>query len=172
MKKTAIIFGKTTGCTEKAAQLIAEAIGKEKVTVINVNHFSASDISVFDLLILGTSTWGYGDIQGDWESALPALKKSDLSGKTIALFGLGDSASYSETFCDGIGILYEELQNTGASFTGFCSTEGYDFTSSRAVVNGKFVGLPLDEDNEGNKTLERISAWVDSFSTLLEMKAS
>ncbi len=139
---------------------------------VHCGSFSPADISGFDFLILGTSTWGYGDIQGDWESALPALKKSDLSGKTIALFGLGDSASYNETFCDGIGILYEELQGTGASFTGFCDTAGYDFSVSRAVVNGKFAGLPLDEDNEGNKTLERISAWVDSFSTLLEMKVS
>lgn len=172
MKKTAVVFGTTTGNTEKAAQFIAEAIGKDNVTLMNVSNFSASDISRFDFLILGTSTWGYGDIQGDWEPVLSSLKKSDLSGKTIALFGLGDSSSYNETFCDGIGILYEELQGTGAVFTGSCDTAGYDFSSSRAVVNGKFVGLPLDEDNEGNKTLERISAWVDSFSTLLEMKVS
>lgn len=171
MKKTAIVFGTTTGNTEKAAQLIAEALGKENVTLINVAGFSAADINKFEFIIFGTSTWGYGDIQGDWESALPDLKKNDLRGKTVALFGLGDSSSYNETFCDGIGILYEELQGTGASFTGFCEISGYNFSLSKAVVNGKFAGLPLDEDNEAGKTRERISAWVDSFSGALEMKA-
>lgn len=171
MKKTAVVFGTTTGNTEKAAHLIAEAIGKDKVSLMNVSSFSAADISGFDFLIFGTSTWGYGDIQDDWETFLPSLKKSDLSGKTIALFGLGDSASYNETFCDGIGILYEVLQDTGASFTGFCETSGYNFSSSKAVVNGKFAGLPLDEDNEAGKTRERISEWVDSFSNNPEIKA-
>jgi flavodoxin I len=33
------------------------------------------------------------------------LKNANLSGKTIALFGCGDSESYSDTFCDGMGII-------------------------------------------------------------------
>ena len=171
MKKTAIVFGSTSGNTEKVAMLIAEKVGKEKTVVMNVTGFSVSDISGFDLLILGTSTWGFGDIQGDWEQVIPLLKKSDLSGKTVALFGLGDSSSYSETFVDGMGVLYEELKQTGAVFTGFCDTAGYDFSSSRAVVNGKFVGLPIDEDNESEKTTGRIEAWVNTIRQSLEERA-
>ena len=38
---------------------------------------------------------------------------------------------------------------------------GYTFDSSIAVVDGKFVGLPLDEVNEDSKTDERISAWAE-----------
>jgi len=170
MKKTAIIFGTTTGNTEKAAALIAESIGKENVTILNVSGLSADDIKEFEFLILGTSTWGYGDIQDDWETFLPALKKNDLSGRTVALFGLGDSSSYNETFTDGMGILYEELTGTGAAFSGFCETGGYDFSASRAVVNGKFVGLPLDEDNESEKTENRIAAWIDSMKEELGIK--
>ena len=38
---------------------------------------------------------------------------------------------------------------------------GIPFDSSIAVVDGKFVGLPLDEVNEDSKTDERISAWAE-----------
>ena len=168
MKKTAIVYGSTTGNTEKAAIIISEAIGKEKVTLLNVSGISVSDIAACEVLIIGTSTWGYGDLQDDWDSFLPVLKKEDLSGKTIALFGTGDASAYSDTFVDAIGILYEELKNTGASFTGFCETDDYTFDGSKAVFNGKFAGLPLDEDNESEKTGTRISRWVASIKDILD----
>ena len=97
----------------------------------------------------------------DWDSYLGKLKKLDLSEKTVALFGCGDSASFSDTFCDAIGILYEDLKDTHCKFCGATDTAGYTFDSSIAVVDGKFVGLPLDEVNEDSKTDERISAWVE-----------
>ena len=54
---------------------------------------------------------------------------------------------------DGIGVLYEDLKNSGCTFLGNkVSTDGYSFSSSIAVVDGAFVGLPLDEVNESNKT--------------------
>jgi flavodoxin I len=39
-------------------------------------------------------------------------------------------------------------------------TDGYEFDESKAVVDGKFVGLVLDDYNEPNKTDDRIKAWV------------
>ena len=57
--------------------------------------------------------------------------------------------------------IYEELKDTRCKFCGAVDTAGYTFDSSIAVVNGKFVGLPLDEVNEDGQTDERISAWVE-----------
>ena len=76
-------------------------------------------------------------------------------------FGCGDSDSYSDTFCDAIGIIYEDLKDTHCKFCGAVDTAGYTFDSSIAVVDGKFVGLPIDEVNEDNQTEERISAWAE-----------
>ncbi len=115
----------------------------------------------YDVLVLGSSTWGAGELQDDWYDGIKVLKKCDLSHKYVALFGCGDSDSYSDTFCDAIGILYEELKDTRCKFCGAVDTAGYTFDSSIAVVNGKFVGLPLDEVNEDGQTDERISAWVE-----------
>lgn len=168
MKKTAIVYGSTTGNTEKAAMLIAEEIGKDNITMFNVVRVTVKDLVDFEVLILGTSTWGYGDLQDDWDSFLPSLKNSDLNGKILALFGLGDSSSFDETYADGIGIIYEALKSTGAVFVGKCDPAGYSFRTSKAVIDGMFAGLPLDEDNESDKTPGRITAWVESIRKFIE----
>ena len=121
----------------------------------------SSIINEYDVLVLGSSTWGAGELQDDWYDGVKVLKKCDLSHKSVALFGCGDSDSYSDTFCDAIGILYEDLKDTHCKFCGATDTAGYTFDSSIAVVDGKFVGLPLDEVNEDSKTDERISAWAE-----------
>ncbi len=91
-------------------------------------------------------------------------KKAGLSSKEVALFGCGDSESYCDTFCDGIGVLYEELKGTGCKFIGnHVPTGDYNFSSSTAVVDGEFAGLPLDEMNESDKTEGRIDNWVKSL---------
>ena len=60
-----------------------------------------------------------------------------------------------------MGILYEDLKDSGCSFIGNkVGTDGYSFSSSIAVVNGAFVGLALDEVNESDKTAERIDNWT------------
>ena len=117
--------------------------------------------NTYEVLVLGTSTWGDGDLQVDWYDAIKVLKGMDLHGKDVALFGCGDSESYCDTFCNGMGILYEDLKDTGCTFLGNrVSTDGYSFGSSIAVVDGYFVGLALDDVNESGKTASRISAWA------------
>ena len=120
-------------------------------------------VKEYDVLVLGTSTWGAGELQDDWYDGVKVLKKADLSHKFVALFGCGDSDSYSDTFCDGIGILYEDLKDTGCTFIGITDTAGYTFDASVAVVNGKFVGLPIDEVNEDSQTDQRIDQWVEGL---------
>jgi flavodoxin I len=119
----------------------------------------------YDVLILGSSTWGFGDVQDDWDAVLDELASLDLTGKKIAFFGFGDSSMYDETYCDALGILYEALQDSQATFVGRWPTTGYEYAESRAVVDGKFVGLALEADNQGDLTDERIAAWVAQLKT-------
>jgi flavodoxin I len=166
MKKAGIFYGSSSGTTEDIAQRIARLLGVEAADIYNVSDAAASAVEPYEVLILGTSTWGAGDLQDDWEGFLPKLKKANLAGKAIALFGTGDSSSFSDTFCDGIGIIYEQLKAaTGASFIGAVPTDNYTFDDSVAVVDGSFVGLPLDEINESNLTDKRIAQWVEQLKT-------
>ena len=38
--------------------------------------------------------------------------------------------------------------------------DGYTFDDSEAVIDGKFIGLPLDDINEDDQTDSRIEAWL------------
>ncbi len=163
MKNIGLFYGSTTGNTEEIAGMIADAIGKDKVDVIDVSTASMDKLMEYERIILGTSTWGSGDLQDDWEDFVDQLKEADLKGKKIALFGVGDSVSYGDTFVGGMGELYRLIENNGAEFFGKVSTEGYDYEESPAEIDGKFVGLALDQDNEDDKTGERIQAWVESL---------
>ena len=161
MKKRCIFYGSSTGTCEDLANQIADKMGVAASDVHSADKLSADLVKEYDLLILGTSTWGDGELQDDWYDGIKVLKSADLSFKSIALFGCGDSESYCDTFCDGMGILYEDLKDSGCSFIGNkVGTDGYSFSSSIAVVNGAFVGLALDEVNESDKTAERIDNWT------------
>ena len=161
MKKTGIFYGSSTGTCEDLANQIADKMGVAASDVHSADKLSADLVKEYDLLILGTSTWGDGELQDDWYDGIKVLKSADLSFKSIALFGCGDYESYCDTFCDGMGILYEDLKDSGCSFIGNkVGTDGYSFSSSIAVVNCAFVGLALDEVNESDKTAERIDNWT------------
>lgn len=160
MEKIGIFYGSTTGNTESIAKILSQQFDAELFDV-STNPIDA--IKEYSNIILGLSTWGYGDLQDDWEIFLPKLANTDLSNKKIAIFGLGDSDTYADTFVDGIGIIYETIKNKGCNIVGQVSPDEYHYTESKALVDGKFIGLPLDEDNECNLTKIRIDNWVNQL---------
>lgn len=164
MKKTIVVFGSSTGTCETIAQTISSRLGAE---VVNIADLTAEQIQSSDNLILGTSTWGAGDLQDDWYDGVTLLKNTGLRGKTVALFGCGDSSSYPDTFCGAMKELYDAAAEAGANLIGAVSTEGYTFDDSEAVVEGKFVGLALDDVNEDDKTEGRINDWITSIQDRL-----
>ncbi len=167
MKKTGVFYGSTTGTTESVARTIAEKLGIPSSDVYDVSKMTADVAGSYEALILGTSTWGNGELQDDWYDGIKVLKGMDLSGKTVALFGCGDSESYSDTFCDGMGILFEDLKNSGCRFIGAVPDADYTYSSSIAVTDRNFVGLAIDDINESDKTDERVTDWTEKLKTEL-----
>lgn len=163
MSKIAIIYGSSSNNTKNVAESIAKKLTNSEVDIVDVSSLKIEDLDKYSNLILGTSTWGLGDLQDDWDNFISKLSSANLKGKTIALFGLGDSYSYSDTFVDGMGIIYEAIKDKGANIIGGVAVDGYEFDDSKAVVDGKFVGLPLDEDNDSDKTEGRLSNWIDGI---------
>ena len=161
MANIGIYYGSDTGNTESVVKELAKDLNIAKDDLHDVDKAKA-DFSKYDVLLFGTSTTGLGDLLDSWDGFLNKIDGSALSGKKIALFGLGDSVSFSDTFCDGVGKLYEAVKDKG-TVIGKVSPEGYSYDSSEALVDGQFVGLLLDEDNESDKTSERISLWVESL---------
>ncbi len=165
MKTIGVFYGSSSGNTQSAAESIAKKMGVDKSNLFDVSNVKVDHFSKYDVLLLGSSTWGSGDLQDDWEGLASQIGKLDLSGKFVAVFGTGDSSSYADTYCDAIGVLAEEAEKAGATLIGSVDTAGYSFDDSRAVKNGKFCGLPLDADNEDDQTESRISNWVENLKS-------
>ncbi|GAB6007901.1 flavodoxin [Bacteroidia bacterium] len=162
MSRIGIYYGSTTGNTQDVADAIAKKLGVEKADLHDVAKAKA-DYSAYDVVLFGTSTLGLGDLQDDWEYYIDKVKGADLTGKKVALFGCGDSSSYSDTFCDGVGKVYDVVKDKGCQLIGKVSAEGYTYDSSEAYVDGRFVGLLIDNDNEPDLTDERISGWIEEL---------
>ncbi|WP_291858440.1 flavodoxin [Marinilabilia sp.] len=165
MPKTAIIFGSSVGNTRFVAEKVHAAF--PDADLIAAETAKIDQLKNYDFFIMGTSTWGVGQIQDDFETFVEKFLTLDLSNKTIALFGLGDQQTYPDTFCDGMGKLYELLEEKNPAFIGQWPGDDYDFSESKAFRDEMFVGLPLDEDNEPDLTDGRIAIWSEDLKDAL-----
>ncbi len=163
MEKIGIFYGSSSGNTESVANQIMSAFGEDNVEVFNVDSANKSDIEGFKNIVLGASTWGVGDLQDDFDDFLSELEDADLSGKKVAIFGLGDQESYADSFVDGMGTIYEAIADKGCELVGKTSVDGYSFDESRAVLDGEFCGLVIDEDNQSDLTEERVNNWTEAL---------
>ncbi len=155
-----VIYGSDSGRTRAAAGKIAAKLDGK---VINIKSATTADFESCDLLVLGAPTYGAGELQVDWESGVDLLAEADLTGKKVALFGLGDQSTYPDTFVDALGTLYDAVLEKGAEVVGFTDTKGYEFEASTAVRDDRFVGLVLDQDSQAGKSEKRIAAWTSQI---------
>lgn len=159
MAKIGIFYGSTEGNTERVVNLIQEYFGDD-AALHNVNSSSSDDMQEYSYLILACPTWEIGRLQEDWDGFIDEIENVDYAGKKVTYVGLGDADGYPDTFQDALGIIHERIKDKGATFVGAWSTDGYNFNASKGVVNGKFLGLVIDEDNQKDLTRERIERWV------------
>ncbi len=75
-----------------------------------------------------------------------------------------DQVGYGDNFVDALGFLYDAFCDCGARVVGLTSIEGYDFNRSKALLDGQFVGLVLDEDNQKELTEARLNDWLSAIS--------
>ncbi|MDD3596536.1 flavodoxin [Sulfuricurvum sp.] len=160
MSKIALVYGSSTGNTEKVAISIQNQLHEHQVDLYNVQNCGTEFYIDYKNIIFGVSTWGEGDLQDDWESYENKFLNIDLKGKTVALFGLGDQEEYSDNYLDAMGTLYDIVLKNGARVVGMWTNEGYEFNESTALRDGKFVGLALDEDNQSKLTNQRVTQWL------------
>ena len=113
MAKIGIFFGTDTGRSRRIAKSIAKKLGDLAAEPLNINRCSVEQFLAYDALIVGTPTLGDGELPGldcgaqteSWAEFLPRLEGSDMAGKVVAIFGLGDQEKYASNFCDAIGLL-------------------------------------------------------------------
>lgn len=166
MAKIGIFYGPEKGSVDRVAHLIGQTFGNEKVELLSVKKLDSSALDKYDKIIFGASTigmtnWDSDYESNDWDVFATKLEKVNWKGKDVAIFSLGDQLTYPEHFVDAIGWLHDRIKPLGANVVGFCSPEGYNFTESEGYRNGMFLGLPIDEDTEAEKTPIRVQNWVN-----------
>lgn len=170
MAKVGIFYGSTDGNTERVCGQIQEAFGGEDVAELhNVQSATADDMEEYDNLILACPTWEIGELQEDWDAFIDELDDADMADKNVTYLALGDADGYPDTFLDAPGIIHERIVDSGANFVGAWPTDGYDFEESKGIVDGKFLGLGIDEDNHPELTQDRVDQWVAQLKTEMSL---
>lgn len=158
-----LFFGSTNGNTAAVASLIQREFAEQAqvaVQLFDIADYYLEEMLDFDILLLGIPTWNIGQLQRDWDAIIEEFDEIDLQGKQAAIFGLGDQIGYPETFGDALFFLADRLESQGIKLAGSWPTEGYAFSDSWALRDGRFIGLMLDEDNQADQTQARVAAWV------------
>lgn len=158
--KAGIFYGSTMGTTKELANQIAILMNIDPSDMYDVSDVSIDKVDEYDLLLLGSSTWGLGELQDDWYDFLGKLKNKDLSGKNVGLFGCGDSESYEDTFCDALAIIHCAIENSGCKFVGEYEPTDYSIKDLIINKNNKFIGLAIDDNNESDLTASRTERWI------------
>jgi len=164
MATIGIFFGSTEGNTERVVNQIQQLLGDE-AELNNVNSTTADDVQPYPYVIYACPTWEIGQLQEDWDSFIDEVEKVDYAGKKVTYVGVGDADGYPDTFLDAIGIIHDRIKDKGATFVGAWSTDGYNFSASKGVVNGKFLGLGIDEENQKNLIVDRVAKWVEQIKS-------
>jgi flavodoxin I len=180
VSKIGIYFGTESGTTRLIAKRIAKALTQRLGEGVvakpqNVNRIEPQGLCAHEALILGTPTYGDGALPGvangtkeaSWAEFLPRLAGLDLKGVRVAVYGLGDQESYPKHFLDAMADLHDAFAALGAEMLGAWPVEGYAFKKSRAVRDGHFVGLALDQHLQHLLSDRRIGAWLDDLAPRL-----
>ena len=169
MEKIGLFYGSDTGCTEAVVEKIKTHFEDNLLKCHEINGIkSTKEFEKYNHIIIDVPTWYDGDLKSDWDSFFETFKTIDFTGKTVAIFGLGDQVGYGEYFVDGIGTLGNVVLENGGHLIGAWTTEGYNYDESSATFeyedNQYFMGLALDEDNQKELTDERLTKWLQDIT--------
>ncbi len=168
MAQVGVFFGTDTGNTRKVAKMIQKKFDSGVVEIFNVTKESAVEefLNNYTNIIFGMPTLGDGELENSVRDFLEALESqsADLSGKTIALYGLGDQEGYGHEFLDGMAVVHEKFGAMGATLIGRWPSDGYDFSGSKALDGDEFICLGIDNDNQADMTADRVSQWLEQIS--------
>ncbi len=167
MPKIGLFYGSSTGNTEYAAQEIKgrfDAIEEDMVVLHNITD-GVAKMADYQYLIFGCPTWDIGELQEDWDDQFSDFEEVNFAGKTVALFGYGDSRGYPDSFIDAVGTIGKVVLANGGNLVGTWHPDNYEFDDSRALFeegfkDSGFMGLPLDEENQSDWTEVRLDAWT------------
>ncbi len=91
--KIAIIYSSKTGNTEELVHLIGQLFLKKKVdvTLFRIEEFPIMDLINYEAVVIGTYTWGNGEIPQEMMELYRAFETQDVMKILTGVVGTGDS---------------------------------------------------------------------------------
>jgi flavodoxin I len=148
--KTLVVYDSVYGNTEKIAKAIGEAITGE-VTVLPVGEVNTSQLSTFDLLVVGSPTYG-GRPTEAMRDFLDKVREPGLKGTNVAAFDTRLTARWVRIIGFAAGKIAGRLKKDGGTLV--VSPEGFFVEGSEG---------PLKEGE-----LERAAAWAKEIVESIE----
>lgn len=168
MANVGIFVGSSGGITQGAAEKLEELFDSAELINMEEDYDDLDQFDEFEVLLIGSSTWGQGDPQRDWVDPLYEMENEepDFSGKKVAFFGAGDQESHPEEFVTALGKMKDIFTKLGADTEyGYTSTEGYSYKYSYSEKDGKFCGLAIDDINQEDLSEQRITSWAEQVKS-------
>lgn len=168
MANIGIFVGSSSGVTQSVAEQLEDLFDGSELINMEEDYDDLDQFEEFDVLLIGSSTWGQGDPQRDWVDPLYEMENEepDFSGKKVAFFGAGDQDTHGEEFVSALGKMKDIFSKLGADTEfGHWPVEGYTYKFSLAEKDGKFCGLPIDDVNQADLTTERIATWASQVKS-------
>ena len=171
MANIGLFFGSDEGNTQAIASRIAERLGEENIDIYDIADVTQAEFDDYTHIILGISTWDFGQIQSDWDEFWGDISAINFTGKVVALYGLGDQFGYGDFFVDAMGMLHDIVKARGPPIVGHWPTTGYVFDASKALMaeSACFVGLAIDEDQQPELTDSRLDSWCQQIHQEMQL---
>ena len=172
MANVGIFVGSSSGVTQEAGEKLQELFEGSELINMEEDFDGLEQFDDFDVLLIGSSTWGQGDVQRDWVDPLYEMQNDmpDLSGKKVAFFGAGDQKTHGEHFVSALLKLKKVFQSCNALTNyGYTSVQDYDFEFSLAQEGDQFCGLAIDNINQEDLTQQRLEAWAKQIKEEMEL---
>jgi flavodoxin I len=100
--RLAIVYTSVTGNTEEVASILYQAskLNFNDVSLYPVNKFPLTHLEEFDAIMVGTYTWGNGDIPREMVAVYKAFEHANKKNLVTGVFGTGDS--FYPHFCGAV----------------------------------------------------------------------
>ncbi len=156
--KILIVFATYSGSTRIVGGLIESTLKKDhEVSSFSVFDFDPMKFRDFDFIILGSNSWFEQKEEGQMNSGFHALKdklKPDsFKGKKFAIYALGDSNLYHNTFCKAADHLEKLVR---------------EFGGDAVVPPLKVDRYYFDEEGSEPKVIE----WAEGLNQFLKQQQS
>lgn len=106
-----VLYHSHTGNTEMLADWIKQELERKNILVdyYFLIDLAEVDLSVYEIICLGTYTWGNGDIPREWEKFWPVFHDYHFSRTVFGVFGTGDT--FYPHYCGAVTKLCARLQD-------------------------------------------------------------